>query len=92
MHILLGLIYVDTEVPLVTSSFPSCEPVKDKSDKDPRGKDVTDAFPLARKEGLKVYRNGKWCSVYEDGDEKPINESGIQKKDVVAFLEKYVGE
>lgn len=54
------------------------------------GKDVTDEYPNAEANGLKVFKKGGWYSVTDakDTDEK-LNDKGLKVDDVEEFLETY---
>lgn len=61
-----------------------------KKTKDDRGVDVTDTFPAAKEDGFKVFRQGSFFHVFEGNEKKPLNEKGLKKGKVVAFLKDYL--
>lgn len=52
------------------------------------GKDVTDEFEIASEAGFLVFKKGSWYNVFDDEDPSiPLNENGIRKGKVKAFIE-----
>jgi len=63
-----------------------------KEERHPLGRDVTDSFPEAKEEDLKVFADGGAYSVVEpDEDNKPLNEKPLKKRSVSTFIKKYLG-
>lgn len=68
------------------------EPEK-KESKTVKGKGTlcTASFPLAVEECFCVYRRGGWYHVFEDEhSDSPLNEKGIKKAHVDAFIREYL--
>lgn len=57
----------------------------------PLGRDVTEQFPKAEEEDLKVFQTGDAFSVVEtDEPDKPVHDKPLKKKDVIPFIDKYL--
>lgn len=80
------------KITVTPSPEPPKVPVKGKKEKEEKKaeKDVTRHYKEAVDEGLKVVQKGTFFFVYEEDDPTPLNEQGLAKKDVPAFLKKYL--
>ena len=71
------------------------DPETDKDDDnignvDPKGKDITEEFPDAVENNIKVFIKGQWCSIFDLDSETPdvaVNEKGIKKDEVAKALD-----
>jgi len=59
---------------------------------DPDLKDVTADFPLAGENDMHVVRGKRGWHIFDEGDEEPINDKPLLKRDVAPAIEAYLAD
>ena len=77
---------VNAPPPVAAKPAPAPKPDKDEPE------DVTKDFTVDQDGNLTVLKDKKGWNVFEEGDEEPLNEKPLKKKDVQPFIDEYLDE